>query len=94
MINTETTISSDELLASLAAAVESLNTACAAIDVAKERDRCESQIMRERFFAVVQKIGNALTGCIEAEATLRSYISIFGPYELALDEDEGEARSA
>ena len=85
-------VSSDATLKALAEAVRAIESACKGVDVIVERDRCSSQIQRERFFSTVQKLGNALTSCIEADATLRSYIAIFGPFDLAF-EDQEEAAS-
>lgn len=70
----------------LADAIAGLSVSARLVDVVHDEDCRESQIYRERFFYTVQRVGNALTACIEAQAALASFRAIFGDDGLAVEE--------
>ena len=67
-------------------AIAGLEQSARIVDVTRDEDCRESQIYRERFFSTVQKIGNALTACIEAQAALETFRAVFGDDGLAVEE--------
>ena len=71
-------------------AIGGLEAACRLTDIAPTAKVMETQIERERFFSLVQHITNAVSACIEAQATLDSYIAVFGDANLSTDDGEGE----
>ena len=74
----------------LSGAIGGLEAACRLTDIAPTSKGMETQVERERFFALVQRITNALSACIEAQATLGSYLAVFGDENLSTGEGGAE----
>lgn len=55
-----------------------LEAACRAIDVPKGSLCEESIILAGRFREMSNKVSAALTACLDAEVSLRSFVSVFG----------------
>ena len=75
------------LLRTLASSRAALEDACRAVDVPKGSLLDESVIISARFRDTANRLSNAVSGLIEAEVALRSFVATFGTDGLALDEE-------